>query len=254
MSKVILLSELAESVQVSEADLEEFFTILGFSLSKNKGKTSVSGSFTTEDAELDAVQTARQFVNLAQKLSAETDTAVSIVTLAEQVTNNQQQNEQSNENIDKALPPVDSTPSAPKNSSPSPDIDALYEQLTGAKSFSVKNPESQKAQLNGTLETYRSLFGHLAEQNEAIAPMLALLSTHHLITTTRQINPFTDPRTAEVFESLKKMEIGTFVQALLPPGEQEQTPEQMEISDLAHFLGVNLNREQSAHTLSGSSN
>ncbi|MGL4502571.1 MAG: hypothetical protein ACRCU2_26145, partial [Planktothrix sp.] len=89
MNNIILLSELAESVKIAESDLVEFFTILGFSISKNKGKTTVTGNLQTEEGELDAVQTARQFVDLAEKLSQETNTQISIVDLANQVKSNQ---------------------------------------------------------------------------------------------------------------------------------------------------------------------
>ncbi|MCT7977702.1 hypothetical protein [Laspinema olomoucense] len=253
MDKVILLSELAESVKVIEGDLIEFFTILGFSLSKNKGKTTVTGSLQTEEGELDAVQTARQFVDLAGKLSQETNTLVSIIDLANQIKSNQEaQSTQSN-----SLPPANSEPLNNSdseamddelgNSVENDDVDDkkedVYNQLQSASKLSVKSSPSQ------ALDTYGSLLEHLAQQNEAMAPIIALVAAQDLMQKTRKINPFTDPRTKQVFEELKKREAEDFMNALQanPDGQE------VEVMELSAFMRGRL-CQKSTNALPESSN
>ncbi|MCT7965013.1 hypothetical protein NG799_01535 [Laspinema sp. D1] len=240
MDKVILLSELAESVKVIEGDLIEFFTILGFSLSKNKGKTTVTGNLQTEEGELDAVQTARQFVDLAEKLSQETNTKVSIVDLANQVKSNQAKSTQA-KSTHSSLPPANSEPTEPMDDelkSSDDDVDPeveplvepekenIYNQVQGAKQFSVKSSDSK------ALDTYGSLLEHLAAQNEAMAPVIALIAAEDLMKKARNINPFTDPRTKGFFEELKKREAGQLMDVLQanPDGQQ------VEVMELGEFM------------------
>lgn len=263
MDKVILLSELAESVKVSETDLIEFFTILGFSISKNKGKSSVSGILKTEEAELDAVQTARQFVDLAEKLSQETNQSVSIVDLANQIKSNQsaQSTHSAQSSQQTSLPPSNPEP-LNNHDSDSMDSDSMdsdlgnavenedddveddvYNKLQSASKLSVKSSKSQ------ALDTYGSLLEHLAEQNQAMAPIIALLSTQDLMQKTRQINPFTDPRTKQVFDALKKREIGELMNALQA---NPDCPE-VEVMELSEFMRNRL-CQKSTKTLPESSN
>jgi hypothetical protein len=246
MNNIILLSELAESVKIAESDLIEFFTILGFSISKNKGKTTVTGNLQTEEGELDAVQTARQFVDLAEKLSQETNTEVSIIDLANQVKSNQEAKTQS------SLPPV-SEPTKPESSDDNVDSEVesevesekkdIYKQVQGAKQFSVKSSDSQ------ALDTYGSLLEHLAAQNEAMAPIIALVAAQDLMQKTRNINPFTDPRTQGFFEDLKKREAKQLMDALQanPDGQQ------VEVMELGEFMRNRL-CQKSTNALPESSN
>jgi len=262
MDKVILLSELAESVKISEADLLEFFTILGFSISKNKGKSSVSGVLKTEEAELDAVQTARQFVDLAEKLTTETNQSVSIIDLANQIKSTQStQSTQSTSPEQISLPQSTEHPEQISESDTISDDDSeqisddvedgyeVYNKLQRAKKISVNSPKSDQVQANAALDTYGTLLQHLAEENQAIAPIIAMLSAQNLVEETRKINPFTDPRTAHVFEELKKRGVGTFMKAL----QQNPDSNEVEVMDMSEFMRNRL-CQKSTNVLPESSN